>query len=380
LDYFGKESFRELLRSDGTPAVSIYIPTERASTGWEANRLRFRAALGQARALLVEDYAPAEYKQLLDGLAPLLDDQDYWLYQADGLALFTSPGLERRYRLPIPLEEIVVVGQSFHTSPLLELLQTPERYWLLAVSQKEVRLKQGTARGLTSVDLRGVPKSLMEALGSQVQQDTLSHRASGYGSPVFHGYGVGKDDSKTELERFFRQIDSGLRDLLGDDLSPLLLAAVDYYHPIYRTVSRLDNLTADGIQGNVSAWSDERLHEAAWPIVEREAERKLGLASDLWDAAFKQKKTETDLSAAGRLAVGGRIRLLLTERGRRLWGRIDRTVGTVDFVREAGDDPGDHAVELLDELAEMVILRGGNALVVSPERMPTDTGVAAVLR
>ena len=380
MDYFGKESLRELLRNDGAPAVSIYMSTERASTGWEANRLRFRAALRQARALLEKDYPPADYLPLLDGLSPLLDDQDYWLYQADGLALFASPAVERRYRLPIPFEEIVVVGQSFHTSPLLELLQTPERYWLLAVSQKDVRLKQGTARGLTSVDLSGVPRSLKEALGAEVQRDTLSHSGTGSRGPVFHGYGVGKDDSKTELERFFRQIDSGLRDLLGDDLSPLILAAVDYYHPIYRAVSRLDNLTAEGIQGNVSGWSDERLHEAARPIVEREAGRKLRQASELWDAAFKQRKTETDLSATGRLAVGGRIRLLLTERGRRLWGRIDRTVGTVDFVREAGGDPGNHAVELLDELAEIVILRGGNALVVSPEHMPTDTGVAAVLR
>ncbi len=55
-------------------------------------------------------------------------------------------------------------------------------------------------------------------------------------------------------------------------------------------------------------------------------------------------------------------------------------MGTVEFVQEAGEDPGDHAVELLDELAEIVILRGGNALVVSPESMPTDTGIAAVLR
>lgn len=380
MDYFGKETLRELLRSDRTPALSIYIPTERASTGWEANRLRFRAALQQARTLLEEDYPSADCTTLLDRLTPLVDDQDYWLYQADGLAVFASPDLERRYRLPISFEPIVVVGQSFHTNPLLELLQTPERYWLLAVSQKEVRLKQGTSRGLTSVDLTGVPGSLKDALGAQVQKDRLAQHSTGAGGPIFHGYGVGKDDSKTELERFFRQIDVGLRDLLGDDLSPLILAAVDYYHPIYRAVSRLDNLLADGIQGNVSGWSDERLHEAAWPIVEREAERKLTLAGQLWDAAFKQKKTEADLSAAGRLAVGGRIRLLMTERGRRFWGRIDRSVGTVDFVRESGEDPGDHAVELLDELAEIVILRGGNALVLSPERMPTDTGIAAVLR
>jgi hypothetical protein len=104
------------------------------------------------------------------------------------------------------------------------------------------------------------------------------------------------------------------------------------------------------------------------------------LAGELWEAAFKQDKTEADLSAAGRLAVGGRIRLLMAERGRRLWGRLDRETGIIEFVQEAGSDPGENAVELLDELAEVVILRGGNALVLAAEWMPTDTGVAAVLR
>lgn len=70
----------------------------------------------------------------------------------------------------------------------------------------------------------------------------------------------------------------------------------------------------------------------------------------------------------------------MAERGRRLWGRLDRETGIIEFVQEAGNDPGENAVELLDELAEVVILRGGNALVLSAEWMPTDTGVAAVLR
>ncbi len=382
MDYFGKENFRELLLRDQRPAVSIYLPMERASTGWEANRLRFRAALGGARRLLEETHGPEVVAPLVEGLVPLVGDQDFWLYQSDGLALFASPGLRRCYRLPVPFEEIVVVGPSFHTRPLLDLLQTPERYWLLALSQNEVTLKQGTARGLTPVDLSGVPASLQEALGTELVRPSLTyHRPSGRSKgPIFHGYGAGKDDSKPELERFFRQIDAGLRELLGDDLSPLVLAAVDYYHPIYRAISRLDNLTAQGIEGNVSAWSDERLHEVAWPIVEQEAQRKVRLAGELWEAAFKADKTEADLSAAGRLAVGGRVRLLMTERGRRFWGRLDRATGTVEIVRESGNDPGNNAVELLDELAEVVILKGGNALVLSPERMPTDTGVAAVLR
>ena len=380
MDYFGKKHLRELLKSEGAPAVSIYMPTERASTGWEANRLRFRAALGRARQLLEAGHGPGDIASVMSRLDPLINDQDFWLYQTDGLALFASPGLRRTYRLPVEFEEIVVVGPSFHTRPLVELLQTPDRFWLLAVSQNEVRLWQGTPRGVTLVDLAGVPKSLRDAVGAQVERDTLSfHSTSARSGPVFHGFGVGKDDSKPELKRFFRQVDVGLRELLGRDTALLILAAVEYYHPIYRSISRLDNLASEGILGNVSTWSEERLHEAAWPIVERHAERKIRLARELWESAFKQEKTEADLSAAARLAVGGRVRLLMTERGRRIWGRLDRTTGVVEVLRASGKKDG-NTVELLDELAETVILRGGDALVLPGDRMPTDTGVAAVLR
>ena len=37
-------------------------------------------------------------------------------------------------------------------------------------------------------------------------------------------------------------------------------------------------------------------------------------------------------------------------------------------------------MDLLNELAEVVILRGGDALAMSADRMPTDSGAAGILR
>jgi hypothetical protein len=86
------------------------------------------------------------------------------------------------------------------------------------------------------------------------------------------------------------------------------------------------------------------------------------------------------LAAIGRLAVAGRIRLLLADKGRTVWGRIDRVTGEIEIIREGGTDPDGGAVDLLDELAELTIQFGGRALVLPSEKMPTDTGLAAVLR
>lgn len=391
MDYFGREKLKELLQVPDGTATSIYLPTSRVGSEAQGDRLRFRAALDRADELTAaeeDDDAPSEE---LEELRPLVRDQEFWRYQADGLAVFVAPGFRRIYRVPTELPELVVVGPSFHTRPLIDLLQAPDRYWVLGLDQQAVRLWEGTADGLTPMNLADLPANFRDALGFEFERDyEIVHRRKagpnrgepgrGGHQPTFHGHGVGHDDSEPELRKFFKQVDRGLGDLLSDEIGPLVLAAVQEYHPLYRRVSSLENLAPEGIEASVTDWSAERIHEAAWPIAKEAALQEVGRALELWERAYGGGKGEQDLANLGRLAVAGRVRLLLTERDRRMWGTLDRETGEMELLQEGGEDPGNQAVELLDELAELVILRGGKALVLSSERMPTTTGAAAVLR
>lgn len=381
MDYFGRDQLKELFQIDATPAVSIYMETHRRGPDVAAQPLRLRAAIDEAREILTVDGVDG-VDAVLGPLEALIGDRDFWRHQADGLALFASRDFGRLYRLPVHMPNMVVVGPTFHTKPLIDFLQAPERFWVLSVTQKEVRMWEGTVTGLAPVNLAAVPTSLQEAIGTEVVADRLNLRSPrGSGSaPVFHGHGAGKDDTKQELEKFFRAVDAGVRDLLADEIGPIVLAAVDYYHPIFHSVSKLENLTDEGIIGNISGWDGGRIHAAAWPIAQKSVEYKLDVALDLWENSYGRGKTESDLAAISRLAVAGRIRLLLAERGRTVWGRIDRNTGDMEVIREGGTDPHGEAVDLLDELAEVTIQYGGRALVLAAERMPTDTGLAAVLR
>ena len=134
------------------------------------------------------------------------------------------------------------------------------------------------------------------------------------------------------------------------------------------------------IVGSVNDWDPARLHDSAWPIARAAVDRKVDTALALWENSFGRGKVESDVAAVGRLAVAGRVRLLLSEKSRRLWGRFDPRTGTVEVVQEGGPDPGGNTADLLDEIAEVVLQHGGRALNLPAEKMPTTTGVAAVLR
>jgi hypothetical protein len=75
-------------------------------------------------------------------------------------------------------------------------------------------------------------------------------------------------------------------------------------------------------------------------------------------------------------AAAGGIETLLIEADREIPGAIDPTTGAImlnDLDHPEIDD-------LLDDLGERVMKAGGEVVVVPAERMPTETGIAAIYR
>jgi hypothetical protein len=161
------------------------------------------------------------------------------------------------------------------------------RYYLLAFSQKRVRLFHGDLKRLDEVPLgTTVPQSLLEAQKyrgreKQHQVHTISSRTPGGSPGIAHGHGAGSGDSKIEIEEFFRQIDAGLRKRLRDEKLPLFLACVDYLAPIYRKVNSYAHLEDAFLAGNPDRKTARSLHAWASEVMrDRVRQNVYGLARD----------------------------------------------------------------------------------------------------
>ena len=67
---------------------------------------------------------------------------------------------------------------------------------------------------------------------------------------------------------------------------------------------------------------------------------------------------------------------MLVEADRVIPGVVDRTTGAI----HPADSATSHVDDMLDDLAELVIAQGGEVIVVPKERMPTESGLAAIYR
>jgi hypothetical protein len=371
---FRAEALQELLIDGAGPRLSLYLPTHRRHPEWKQDPVRFRSLLGRAEELLTTRYKTRDAQAFLEPLRQL-EKGRHWEHSLDGLALFRSEGTMSAYRLPMEVPELVVVAETYHTKPLLRFLAKNGRYLVLALSQKAVTLYEGSPFGAGPVNLHGVPTSLREALG--VLDHDRTFESNYIRGSVFHGQGPGKELKKEELLRFFNAIDRGLHEYLREERVPLLLAAVKYYHPIYKEANRYPGLLGVGLEGNYERANADQIHAEAWPLVspvfdagvntwvERYRERiGSGLASDQLE----------EIAVAG---VTGRVQCILVAEEETVWGVLDRKTGRIErHDRQLDTEDAD----VLDDIAEEALKRGGEVHVIPRTSMPGEGPIAAIYR
>jgi hypothetical protein len=361
--------------------VSLFMPTHRRGKETQQDPIRFRNLLDKADARLQsKGVRSSDVKETLKRARRLLNDQAFWLHQSDGLAVFLDSEACRVYRLPLRFEELVVISDRFHLKPLLPLFTSDGHFYILALSQNQVRLLEGTKYTVDEVDLGDMPKSMEEAFQyedfeKQLQFHTGTPTGSDQRSAMFHGHDV-REEEKERILKWFRTVDQELSNLLSDSQSPIVLAGVEYHFPIYKEAASNPHRVVEGISGNPEELKPEELHALAWPVVEPIFSKAREKAAARYRQLAGTGQTTTNVKEAVLGAFHGKVDVLFVPVGIQVWGYFDPDSDTV-YVD--GDlKPGDQ--DLLDAAAVHSILNGGTVYAVGPEEVPDQEMIAAVFR
>ena len=375
MDLITTADLERLIEGGEAPLTSIYLPMQRKGPETRQNPLVLKSALKQVvDELENRKMRRPDIEAYLKPAASLLDDSSFWQHQEDGLALFLDREGMHSYRLPESFEEMVMVGERFHLKPLLPVLSAEQEFYVIALSHNQVRLLRGTRFHVSELELEDVPTSLAEALWYRDPEPRLHSHATSRGATAltFHGHGLGEESSDEELKQFFRQVDGGVRSLITDPRAPVVLAGVNYLHPIYRSISDLE-VMENGIEGNPDEIPAEKLHEKAWDIVARRQEKHLAEARErITEAApaYAAWTVEDVVSAAAH----GRVDTLFVPRNSQAWGTFDPE------TLEVTTGEADGAIDLYDVAAVRTWSTGGEVFVVDPDAIAGDAPVAALLR
>jgi hypothetical protein len=379
-----EEELKRLLQTAEGPCVSIYMSAPELGREKRKHPIKLKNLLHSVEEKLLEgDTRPASVKNFLKPIQDLVTDNDFWRKQSPGIAVFLDSKWFRPLLLPYECGELVVASDRFHLKPILPLLTEDREFCVLALSQNQVKCFQCTPYDIEEIELPNVPTSLAEALKyddaeKQLQFHTQTSGMTGNNqrAAMFHGHGIGVDDSKDNILRFFRAVEKGLQSQPILKQRPLILAGVEYLHSIYRAVNTYPYLLDTGITGNIEKTSPLQLLEKSREVVDSHFKKKRDDELSRYTDLSGTDLVSADIKEIVPAADEGRIDTLFVAAGSEQWGIFDAEMRSVALEER----PKLGAYDLADYAAVHAYLKGGKVYVVDTQEVPEISKCAAILR
>lgn len=394
-DPIRRDDLNELIQPTHPPVVSIYLDTHRKGheTLERQDATQLKNLLRDARRQLdasAYDLEEATVDKMFQPAEALLDDGAYWRHQEHGLALFLGQGLFRTFRLPMAVRNHVAVDALAHVAPLMQTLNQQDRYYLLAVSQGQVRLFEASPYEIKLAPMDGdIPTSRAEAEKFEDGEPQLQWRGGVAGrlgqGAMFHGQGEGKDTYKADIARYFHDIGRPLeRQLNVTEPLPLLFAGPSFEFAIFKETSRYEHLLTDRhIDGNPDELSESDLHQKSLGVMQEVFERERRKKRAKVEELYKTDQVSEDPYAVVREALMGKVDTLFVANDKQTWGQVNAET----FEATPADGPGPDTHELINYAAVQTLLKGGQVFQVDvtddETSMPAThnaSGLIALLR
>lgn len=377
LDYL-----RKLHDQQDPNSISIYMPTHRVGNEIRQDQIRFKNMInGVIEILKKKGLRDTEIEHLMKPVEAFRNEAPNWQAMSDGLVIFRSKDHFEVNQFPEAFEELAVVSHRYHLKPLIPLLNGNGLFYVLSLSQNKVAMFEGTRFSIKEIDSTFLPENLANALRiDEFMESQQFHTggpatAGGGRAALFHGQGGGEDDQKVLIEQFFRKISKELSSFLDDRHVPLVIAGVDYLHPIYQKVNSHKGLLEDGVHGNPDGYTLDDLHEKSWAIVSEVFEKEQQDAAKQFTDLNGSSRVLTSTDEVVPAAVEGRIETLFISTDEHIWGRYDVTNSEMRLELD-GETPED----LIDLAAVKTLFQSGKVYGMKRSEMPGGHQVVGIAR
>lgn len=372
----------QLTESKSDVCLSLYMPFQQEPDKSEENRIRIKNLTKEAVSLL-KPYGvegDLENESAMQEAIRIMLESDTTPRRGRGLAIFMTADQGEIHFARQPFDQKVVVDRRFYVKPLLSALSSDNEFYLLALSQGEVRLYQADGRSMDDITPDDLPENLDDAMSyedpekrQQYHTSTDSPMSPGEQPAAYHTHHP-EAEKKSFIRRYFQQIADVLSNQL-DDTRPILLAGVDYLLPIYREASSSDQLLDDVVSGNPFKITEHELHKLAWQVARNHFAEQRETAVSQYRNLISTDQTSDSLTEVVAAAQFGRVDTLFASLAHDQWGTFDEETGAVTAV-----EPSPESQELTNFAVYNTLKNNGRVLVLPNEEMPVDAPLVAIFR
>jgi len=313
------------------PSVSIILPFEPKMSAISDLEQRLQAAVDKAEKELMRNYPAEKYRPVTDKLRALAKKLDFTTYK-QSVALFVSPLVQKIFYLDIPVEEKIIVDESFEIRDLVYSKRDIHKYLILVLSNNRSQVFLGNTTHFARIALNK-PEHL------EAYMNDLPERVANFSDT--------RDRKETMMGKFFHYTDMGLGIILNAYALPLFIMGT------HRTVGHFRKITHNAtritgcIHGNYDEASEQDIRKAIAPYVADWKKIRQQDVLQRLDTAMSAQKLVTGIRDVLKEANDKKGRLLVVEKN---------YMAPV----EQGNQGETAGKDVVDDIIETVLANGGD--------------------
>ena len=330
------------------PGVSVIMPFEPKMMLKGELEHRLKLAYKKVEKELRANYTEEKAEPVLAKLHSLIRGLDYGTYKKS-IGIFVSPLVEKVYYLDIPVEEKIIIDESFEIRDLIHSKKEIHKYLVLVLSGERSRIFLGNTTQFVRL-VSNMPHHIA------ANKNDAAEKAGNFSDPAHR--------KEVLLEKFLRHVDSGLGIILKAYSLPLFVMGSDRTLGHFKKVTHHKRYVTDYIHGNYEDAGEMAIRYAIAPHV---ADWKKVIQNDLLlklDAAMGARKLAIGIQDVWKNACRGKGRLLVVEKNYMVAARHGNHDELIEENELAVTGNSLFLKDAVDDVIEIVLASGGDVVFV----------------
>lgn len=350
---------KELKNINEKNCVSIILNTHRTRPENEKDPIALKNFIKRAENRLIDKIGKKEAKQITENLNNLSEKIDHSM-NLDSLLLFANKNIAEFVRLPVAVEDRLLIDDSFATREIIRAMHMEANYLILLLSQQKVRLIEAFNDKFVEEINSNFPIENTELYSTNKKELSDASRQTNL------------------VAEFFNRVDKELNKARkSNPLRVLICTEEGNYREYLKIADRKEIFFDTFLNKNRLDHKNISIIEDAWPLVKEIKDKENNSRIEELKKAKGKNHVYSDLNDIYKALQQGKIKTLFIEKGLFSPAKIENN--TIELIDEKIDSDG-FVDDIYDELIELNMDFGGETIFLPKGDLEIYNGIAAISR
>jgi len=360
------ESVSPTLLKNAFPAVSIALPLHPGFPEMKEDKVRIKKIVADAHEQLNLKFGKEVSDGMTQRIQSILSNAGN-LHLKKSLFIFLSHETERVFSINVPVEEKIIVDDTFEIRDLLYAAQHDVRYMLVSITRNRVKTFLFDLMHVTELDLPYMPEGVRD-----VENE---HSFPG------RDYRDSNEHRDVNTKNYLHVIDVELKKFVTESGYPVVIMGESKLLGSYKKQTSIANSIIGYVTGNFEHASMTVIKKEVKPVVNGYYQKKQQHIIDMLEQASGINHFASGIEDVWRAAAEGRGRMLIVEEDFRVRARRGTDEFTILPLEEKNNlNPHSILEDAVDDVIQLMLSKGGDVWFTEEGVLQKYNSIALITR